>query len=93
MVPVKQVSSAALAAVLRRQPICPAKLRFAWELAAGRPMGRAAEPALGPEGVFVLQVTDAHWAREIARARPVLLERLRALLGPDSVVRLDVRVP
>ncbi len=93
MTPVKQLATSTVAAALRNQPLSPAKVRFAWELAAGRPMARAAEPAVDSAGTVVLRVTDARWAREIARAQPILLERLRAWLGPDVQVRVDLPGP
>lgn len=68
-------------------------MRFAWELAAGRPMARAAEPRLEPDGTLRVWVTDRRWAREIARLQPVWLDRLRALLGPEAVARVELRLP
>jgi predicted nucleic acid-binding Zn ribbon protein len=93
MVPVKHVAAPTLAALIARQPLSPAKVQFAWQQAAGRPMARAAEPVLTPDGTLVLRVVDARWVREIARVQPVLLERLRAWLGRDAVERLALQEP
>ena len=90
MIPVRQVSSSVLGAILSRQPLSPAKVNFAWQTAAGAALARAADVTLQPGGTLDVRAASAHWAREVKRSRHVLLERLQALLGPDVVKRLSV---
>ena len=41
-------------------------------------------------GVLRVMCPDPRWARELARARDVVLTRLQQLLGPEAVVRLAI---
>jgi len=84
---------AALAALLERQPLSPAKVDFAWRVAVGPAVARATQVALDTEGVLVVTTTDRHWTREVESARPLVLARLARLLGPNVVSRIVVRGP
>ena len=91
MIPVKQVATSVLASILRRQPLSPDKVAFAWQTAAGGPLARATSARLAPDGVLEVAATSPHWAREIERSRDLLLDRVRVLLGDDAVTRIAVR--
>ncbi len=91
MIPVQHVTPAVLVELLRRQPLSPGKVRFAWEAAAGPALARATTAALDARGTLHVRTSTAAWAREVARSRPLLLERLRALLGAEIVTALEVR--
>jgi len=82
-------ATTALAEMLARQPMSPGKLQFAWRAAVGPALARAATLAWR-EGRVVVRPSSAEWKREIERARPVILDRLRLLLGRDSVKRLEI---
>ena len=84
---------AALAALLERQPLSPAKVDFAWRVAVGPAVARATQVALDTEGVLVVTTADRHWTREVESARPLVLARLARLLGPNVVSRIVVRGP
>ena len=47
---------------------------------------------LAADRVLRVHARDARWAREVERARDVVLTRLRMLLGDDNVIRIDVCV-
>jgi predicted nucleic acid-binding Zn ribbon protein len=80
--PFQSFSAAVLAEVIRRQPASPGRTAFAWSVAAGPVMARAASvEARG--GVLVVTPKDARWAREIERSSATLLERVQALLGRE----------
>ena len=87
---VRDTAPPALRLMLNDQPTTPAKVRFAWQVAAGPAMGRAATIDWSPEGTMTVRARDAAWRREIAHAKPMLLERLRHLLGPNVVRRIVV---
>lgn len=91
MIPVKQVSAFVLGSILRRQPLSPAKVTFAWQAAAGAAVARATAVELRADGALEVRAASALWAREIERSRAVLLTRVRALLGEDIVTRIVVR--
>jgi predicted nucleic acid-binding Zn ribbon protein len=80
--PLQSFSATVLAEVIRRQPASSARTTFAWSVAAGPVMARAASvEARG--GVLVVTPKDARWAREIERSSATLLERVQALLGRE----------
>jgi predicted nucleic acid-binding Zn ribbon protein len=80
-----------LAGVVRRQPPSPARTAFAWSVAAGPAMGRAAGVE-ARNGVLLVTPKDARWSREIERASATLLARVQALLGPNEVTSLRICV-
>ena len=86
---VRQSSTAAYRALLQLQPNTPAKVAFAWSIAAGPALGRAGTVQFAAGTLRVL-ARDASWLREIRRARPVIAERLAQLLGPDVVQRIVI---
>ncbi len=79
----------ALAEMLARQPMSPGKLQFAWRAAVGPALARAATLDWR-DGRIVVHMSSPEWTREIQRSRPMILERLRLLLGTDTAKRLDV---
>lgn len=92
MQPVRDTIPPALGAILQRQPLSPGKVAFAWRVAVGPAMDRATRPRLTETGGLVVEAADEHWARETTRSLPQILARLQALLGPEVVRRVEVRV-
>ncbi len=90
MEPLQHALPAVLAEILRRVPLSPEKVSFAWRNAVGPAFARVSAVRLTDEGVIEVQCGDEHWRREIRRSTPVIKERLAALLG-DEVVK-SVRV-
>lgn len=80
---------AALKIGLDAQPLSAAKVAFAWRIACGPALGRAGTPSWA-DGVLTVAAGSDAWRRELERARPVLLKRLRHLLGPDAVKSVRV---
>ena len=80
--------------VLRRlmasQPTTPAKVAFAWRMAAGSALGRAGDPSWRKDGVLVVRASSDAWRREIRRATPMLLARVRELVGGDVVRKIVI---
>ena len=91
MIPVKQLTPSVVTELLRRQPLSPAKVGFAWRTAAGPALARAATAELREDGTIVVRTTTAAWAKEVERSRALLLTRLQEMLGPDVATRLAVR--
>jgi hypothetical protein len=89
MLPIQQFTPGVLAEVLRRQPPSAARTALAWQIAVGPALARVTNVELS-DGQLIVRSPDARWTVEIARARGIVLERLRELLGPDSV--REVRV-
>jgi len=79
----------ALRLALAQQPDSNGKVLFAWALAAGPALSRSAR-ASWHNGVLHLEAKSETWRRELLHARPVLMERLTGLLGPDVVRALEI---
>lgn len=75
--------------LLASQPTTPAKVAFAWRMAAGGTLGRAGEPAWR-DGVLVVRASTDAWKKEMKRAAPMLLARVRELVGNDVVRRIVI---
>ena len=90
MEPLNSTATNALRTLLATQPTTEAKVAFAWQIAAGPALGRAATTSWSSDGVLRVSARTGAWRDEIRRARPVILERLRHLLGPDVVHRLAI---
>jgi hypothetical protein len=91
MIPVHRLMPDALAAVLRNAPLSPEKIAFAWRTAVGVSMDRATSVELDGSTLRVL-AKDAQWRREIEHSATLIRARLQALLGPDVIRGLDVRI-
>lgn len=89
MLPLQQFASGVLADIIRRQPASKERTAFAWSVAVGPALSRAATVYLEDT---TLRVTprDARWARELERARPAILDRMQALLGRDAVKDIHI---
>ena len=80
----------AVQTILAGQPNTPAKIAFAWRVAAGAALARGADGEWTADGTLRVRAHSTAWRQEITRARPLILGRLTALLGPDVVRRLVV---
>ena len=89
MQPFQSFATGVIAQVIRRQPASPARTRFAWTVAAGPAMARAATVD-ARSGTLFITPKDARWSREIARSCDVILPRLQQLLGADAVARITI---
>jgi len=80
-----QVIPRVLAEVIRKAPLCPEKVEFAWKHSVGPALERTTSVRLDDRRVLHVTCADAHWAREVRRATPLLLKRLEAMLGAGTV--------
>jgi uncharacterized lipoprotein YmbA len=89
MVPLQNFATGVVAEVIRRQPASPGRTAFAWTVAVGPALARAAMVTL-TDGVLTVRARDPRWAGEIERAADTILKRMQHLLGRDSVRRIEV---
>lgn len=82
-----------LRAILDQQPLTEAKIRFAWRLSAGPTLSAATSIAWSEDGRLRVTVKSEQWRRELVRARPLILERLRELVGKGAVKTMHVISP
>jgi predicted nucleic acid-binding Zn ribbon protein len=90
MQPLRDTANRVLRDLLAPQPTTAAKVTFAWRIAAGSALARATSVTWRDHGVLVVSARSDAWRREATRARPMLLTRLAALLGPDVVRTIRV---
>ena len=87
-----QTAVSALKTMLDTQPTTEAKVSFAWTIAAGPALARAATVRWSETGTLhVLARTEA-WRQELARARPLIARRVADLIGQDIVRRIAIEV-
>jgi hypothetical protein len=91
MIPVQQFMPEAVAEILRRAPLTPEKVAFAWRSAVGAAVDKASTIELRG-GVLHVRARDAAWQREMERSAAVIRARLDALLGSGVVRYIDVTV-
>jgi predicted nucleic acid-binding Zn ribbon protein len=85
-----QVIPSVLADVIRKAPLCPEKVNFAWRHSVGPAIQRMTSVRLDHHGVLHVTAADAHWAREVRRATPLILKRLETMLGAGTVATIKV---
>jgi len=91
MVPVQHLLPGALVTVLRKAPLTPEKIAFAWRSAVGAAVDRVTIIRVDG-GILHVRVKDAAWQRELERSAAVVRARLETLLGPDVVRYIEVTV-
>lgn len=74
-----------LRAALDTQPLTDAKVSFAWHVAAGPVLAKSASLTSFSGGTLCVCARTVVWRREVERARPVIVERLKQILGPDVI--------
>ena len=94
VIPVHRFMSDALAEVLRKAPLTPEKIEFAWRAAVGP--GVAGVTTIELQGrVLHVKAKDAAWQREVERSLGVVRGRMESLLGKGNVgdIRVTVHTP
>jgi hypothetical protein len=91
MIPVHQFMPAALAEVLRRAPLTPEKVAFAWRAAVGPAVDNVTTIELRGR-VLHVRARDATWQREVERSAGLIRSRLGGLLGDDVVRFIEVQL-
>ena len=88
MVPAHKAIPAVLAQVLKKAPLCPEKVEFAWRAAVGPAVARVTRVRLDDDGVLHVTSSEAHWPTEVKRSSKLILARLETLLGPGIITRI-----
>jgi predicted nucleic acid-binding Zn ribbon protein len=86
---VGQVIPAVVEEVVRKAPLTPEKVAFAWRMTVGPAVGKATSVRLGDTGTLYVSCESAAWAAAVKRSRPLIHQRLNALLGADAVKALQ----
>lgn len=78
-----------LAQLLARLPASDEAPLLAWPLAAGAALSQQAPAREFAAGCLRLEVLHPEWEAELRRLEPELLARLRQILGPGRIERLE----
>jgi predicted nucleic acid-binding Zn ribbon protein len=76
--------------LLANQPVSPGKIALAWQMAAGPALARSARISAAHERTLRVRAKSPAWRSELQHARPMILARLKALLGPGVIDKLEV---
>lgn len=88
MIRVGRVIPGVLAEVIRKAPLCPEKIAFAWRESVGPAISRVSSVQRDEHGVLRVTV-EAAWAPEIRRSSRLILGRLERLLGTGVISTID----
>jgi|SRR4030095_6394321 Dna[CI] antecedent, DciA len=91
VIPVRQVIPDAVAAMIRKAPLTPEKVVFAWRSVVGAAIDHATAVEWS-DGVLRVRAKDAAWQREVERSAALIRARLDALLGERVVRYIDVKI-
>ena len=80
----------AVAAIVRKAPLTPEKVAFAWRSAVGPAIDHAT-CVNWSDGILRVQAKDAAWRREVERSAALIRSRLDYLLGARVVRYIDVK--
>ena len=80
-----RTAATALRQALQHQPLTRAKVEFAWRIAAGPALARATSITWSDDGRLEVRARTEAWRLEVVRARPVIVQRISQLIGPDAV--------
>jgi hypothetical protein len=89
VIPVHRFMPDALAAILRKAPLTPEKVAFAWRAAVGPAVDKVTTIELQGK-VLHVRTKDAAWQREVERSMGIVRSRMETLLGKGVVG--DIRV-
>jgi hypothetical protein len=92
MLPLSDFLPDALATVIRKAPLTPEKVAFAWRQAVGAAVARASTVEL-VDNRLIVRVDTVPWKREIDRSTTLIGGRLAALLGHETVRAIEVIGP
>ena len=92
MVPVHQVLPDVVTSVVRKAPLTPEKVAFAWRMAVGPRVDGATHVELR-DGTLHVRATQAGWLSEVEHSAAVIRSRMEALLGPGVLRFIKVATP
>ena len=83
-----QVIPAVVEEVVRKAPLTPEKVAFAWRMAVGAAVGKATSVRLGDNGLLYVTCDSKAWAAAVRKSAPLIQHRLESMLGAGAVKAL-----
>ena len=80
---------AVVAEVVRKAPLTPEKVAFAWRLAVGAAIDKSTTVRLADTGVLYVRAETPAWLAAVRKSTSLIQIRLDDLLGENTVKKLD----
>jgi len=90
VIPVRQVVPEVVATIVRKAPLTPEKVVFAWRSVVGPAIDHATSVTWN-DGVLLVKAKDRAWQREVERSAALIRSRLDSLLGERVVRYIEVK--
>ena len=90
MLPLKNAMPRVLTEIVRKSPLSPGKVEFAWSMAVGPAVQRNTAIRL-EQGLLIIEAASRQWGDEVKRSSRVIMARLQAMLGEEAVRKMEVR--
>jgi predicted nucleic acid-binding Zn ribbon protein len=84
-----KVMPAVVAEVIRKAPLTDEKVSFAWRLAVGPAIDKSTTVRLAENGTLYVRAETPAWLTAVRNSTSLIHNRLRDLLGEDTVKRID----
>jgi hypothetical protein len=79
-----------VADAVRKAPLSPEKVAFAWRLAVGAALDRATSAQLTDGGVLVVRAESPAWGAALSTSVGLIRSRLDRYLGAGTIARIDI---
>jgi predicted nucleic acid-binding Zn ribbon protein len=79
-----------VAEVIRKAPLCDAKVTFAWRLAVGPVIAKATTVRLLSNGVLQVTAESAAWMDAVRASLGIIRSRLAHYLGDATIKHIDL---
>ena len=91
MIRANKVLPGVVAAVVRRAPLTPEKVAFAWRLAVGPAIDKSTSVHLADNGTLHVRAESPAWLAAIRKSRSLIHIRMADVLGEDTVKGIEFR--
>ena len=82
-----------LQSIVRGAPPSPERTAFAWRLSVGAAIDRVSHATLAESGRLLVRFDDRHWKKEVERSLPLVIDRLKSLLGQEAITGVTLIGP
>lgn len=89
MIRANKVMPAVVAEVVRKAPLTPEKVAFAWRLAVGPAIDKSTTVYLTDGGTLHVRAESPAWLAAIRKSRSLIHIRLTDLLGEETVKKIQ----
>jgi predicted nucleic acid-binding Zn ribbon protein len=84
-----KVMPAVVAEVIRKAPLTPEKVTFAWRMAVGPAIAKSTTVRLDADGTLLVKADSPAWLAAVRKSRSLVHIRMMDLLGEDVVKQVQ----